>query len=504
MQRCLTNGQMRACDGYTIRTLGVPSLTLMERAGKAIYEETAGALRALGARDVLAVCGGGNNGGDGFVAARYLAEAGFDAEVLCLADRFSADCAAQRERFGGKILGDIPRRRYSAVIDCVFGTGLSRDVGGREAALIDYVNALGAYVVAADIPSGLNGDTGRVMGRCVRADETVAVGEFKLGHFLGDGPDMCGKTVRADIGIDASQAGGCALIPEEGDIAALFPPRRRNTHKGTYGKASVIAGSRMYTGAALLSASAALRGGAGYTELCVPEGLFGVYAGRLPEVILTCLKGEDSFVFSESGMERVAQSRSIAFGMGVGVSQEIYKMVLWLLGNYEGTLILDADALNALARYGVRALEGERRCEVVLTPHVREFSRLSGLPVSEVIAGGPACAQAFSEKYGVTVLLKNAVSAVCGGGQTYLNVRGSACQAKGGSGDVLSGLIASVAAQGRPAVLSALAGSYLCGAAAELCEAELGAYSVTAGDIVGKIPQAIRALGGAGGKKGQG
>lgn len=497
MLRCLTNGEMRACDGYTIRTLGVPSLTLMERAGEAIYEAAAGALRALGARDVLAVCGGGNNGGDGFVAARRLAEAGFDAEVLCLADRFSADCAAEKDRFGGRILREIPQRRCSVVIDCVFGTGLSRDVGGREAALIDYVNGSGAYVIAADIPSGLNGDSGRVMGRCVRADETVAVGEFKLGHFLGDGPDMCGKAVRADIGIDVSQAGGCALIPEGRDIAALFPPRRRNTHKGTYGKASVIAGSRLYTGAALLSASAALRGGAGYTELCVPEGLFGVYAGRLPEAILTCLKGEDSFVFCEADMEKVCKSQSIAFGMGVGVSQEIYKMILWLLKNYEGTLILDADALNTLARYGVQALGGERRCEVILTPHAREFSRLSGLPVSQVLADGLACARAFSEKYSVTVLLKNAVSAVCGGGQTYLNVRGSACQAKGGSGDVLSGLIASVAAQGRPAAQSALAGAYLCGAAAELCEAELGAYSVTAGDVIGKIPQAIRALGNA-------
>ncbi len=489
MIKSLSGGQMRAADEYTIRTLGVPSLTLMERAGRAIADEAEKAFAALGVKEALVVCGGGNNGGDGFVAARILQERGADVQVLCLAEKFSPDCAAVKEKYRGEILGRTPRRRYPVMIDCIFGTGLSRPAAGKELSLIRFINASGAFVISADIPSGLNSDNGVPVGDCVRADVTVAIGEYKHGMLLGDGGEYCGAAVRADIGIDTARA-EAAYLAEDRDIAAFFPERKRNTHKGSYGKVSIIAGSKAYSGAALLAAMSALRAGAGYTELCVPAGLFPVYAGKVPEAILTSFRGEDAFVYHEKDLEKVLKSQCIVLGMGTGVSPEIYKMIKFLLANYAGRLVLDADALNALAKYGVSALR-EKKCEVLLTPHVKEFSRLSGLSVQEILEGGVAAPQKFAAEYGVSVLLKNAVSVLCGGGKTYFNVRGSACQAKGGSGDVLSGVIGSIAAQGHGMTGAALAGSYLCGVAGELCEKELGQYSVTAGDVIAHLSRAV-------------
>ncbi len=490
MIKTLSSAQMRACDRYTIDTLGVPSLTLMERAGGSIAAETQKVFSALGVNEALVVCGGGNNGGDGFVAARLLQEAGADVQILCMAEKFSPDCAAVKEKFKGEILQRMPRRRYPVILDCIFGTGLSRPVEGTELSLIRFINAAGAFVISADIPSGLNGDNGLVMGECVRADLTVAVGGYKHGLLLNDGGEYCGAVVAAEIGIDTSRAAG-AYIAEDKDIAAFFPERKRNSHKGTYGKVSIIAGSRAYSGAALLAASAALRGGAGYVELCVPSGLFSVYAGKLPEVILTSFSGEDAFRYCEENLEKVLSGQCVVAGMGMGASFETYKMVKYLLERYTGRLVLDADALNALARYGTDILK-EKKCAVLLTPHIKEFSRLSGLTVKEISERGARAPQEFSAAYGVSVLLKSAVSVLCGEEKIFFNVRGSACQAKGGSGDVLSGVIGSLAAQGRSVTDAALAGSYLCGVAGELCEQELGQYSVTAGDAIAHIPAALR------------
>lgn len=490
MRESFTVKQMRDADRYTIETLGVPSLVLMERAGAAIAEQAFEAAERLKIDDVLVVCGGGNNGGDGFVAARVLQEKGLDVQVLCLAQKFSPDCAAMKEKFTGEILCRMPRRRYGLMIDCIFGTGLCRPVAGAEAALIDFINSNGAYVLSADIPSGLNGDNGLVMGVCVRADLTVTIGSYKNGLFLNDGVDYCGKIVRADIGIDTSACGKACRILGDKDIAAYFPRRRRNTHKGSYGKVTLIAGSKAYSGAALLSCGAALRGGAGYTQLCVPQGIFGICAGKLPEALITRFSGEEGFVYNESELEKITASDCVVLGMGCGISLELYKMTAWLLQNYTGNLVIDADGLNALSGYGVEILKN-KKCRVLVTPHVKEFSRISGLPVSEIAEDGITRAKNFAREYGVTVLLKSAVSVLTDGEEVWLNLRGSAALAKGGSGDVLAGLIGSTCARGVSLTQSALVGSYLMGVAAEICEEEQGEYSVVATDVIQNIPSAV-------------
>lgn len=490
MQKSFTVKQMRAADEYTIRTLGVPSLDLMERAGAAIADEAVKAAERLGIDDVLVVCGGGNNGGDGFVAARLLDKKGIETQVLCLAQKFSPDCAAMKEKFTGEILGRIPRRRYKLIIDCIFGTGLSRAVSGVEADLIGFINSNGAYVISADIPSGLNGDNGLVMGVCVKADLTVTVGEYKNGLFLNDGADLCGKIVRADIGIDSSVCENTAFFAEDRDVAGYFPPRKRNTHKGNYGKVTLVAGSKAYSGAAFLSCGAALRLGAGYTQLCVPQGLFFVYAGRLPEAIVTCFSGEEGFVYNEKDLDEIMSAQCVVLGMGCGVSLELYKMTAYLLQNYTGNLVIDADGLNSLAKYGAEILKN-KKCRVLLTPHIKEFSRLSGFSTAEILQDGIDAAKNLARDYDVTVLLKSAVSVLTDGESVYLNLRGGAALAKGGSGDVLAGMIGATCARGVPLTQAALVGSYLMGVAAEICEEEKGQYSVVASDVIQHIPNAV-------------
>ena len=494
MKAVVTCAQMRAADKYTIETLGVSSQELMERAGAAIAQEAEVLLKDTGGGSVLAVCGGGNNGGDGWCAARILRAAGYRAAVFTLTDKLSADCAAQREKFGGEVFGRFPEEKFDVVIDAVFGTGFRGAPEGRFADAIARINESGARVVSADIPSGLNGDSGTFVS-CVRADVTVTIGALKTGLLLGNGADVCGKIVTKDIGI-AAEGQPFAYVCEEKDLAGLFPPRKKNTNKGSFGKAVIFGGSRAYSGAPFLSAAAALKAGCGYTQLVLPEEIFAGAVGRLPEAILTAApSAEGCFRFDEAFMRGLIKgANAFAAGMGCGVSRELYECLCFLLSEYTGTLVLDADALNALSEYGADILR-EKSCRVVLTPHPKEFARLCGKPTEEVLANGPALAKAFASEYGVTVLLKGHASFVTNGKGGLFVCEGTPALAKGGSGDVLSGIVASLAARGVNAVESAACGSFLLGrAGAYASEYPSNEYSVGAGDVVAALPRAVSSL----------
>ena len=495
MKAVLSNAEMRAADAYTIRERGVSSQTLMERAGRAIAEEAESLLHAKGGRRVLAVCGGGNNGGDGWCAARILSLRGFETSVWPLSDRCSPDCAAQRALYTGEVVGSFPQD-VDVVIDAIFGTGFHGEAEGVYAEAIARIRESGAAVVAADIPSGLGGDDG--LGRAaVRADVTVAVGEIKRGHILNDGPDCCGRLVPRDVGIElpAPPSGG---LLEDADIAPFFPPRRHNTNKGSFGEAVILAGSLAYSGAPLLSAEAALRTGCGYTRLAVPDALFPHLIGKLPAAILTAMPSEEGALCADEGSLRaLCGAASIAVGMGCGVSRGVYDCVRFLLEEYRGALLLDADALNSLAAFGVDALR-RRACRVLVTPHPKEFSRLCGEPLGEVLRRGPELAAAFAARYGCCVLLKGCTSVIADGVRLRFNAEGTPALAKGGSGDVLSGIAASVAARGTDVFDAACAASFLLGRAGRLAEQSVGsAYSVVASDVAAALPRAIASLGSA-------
>lgn len=476
MLKLFSAEQMRAADGYTIKNLGVPSQTLMQRAGVAIAEEVAEVANADS--KIIVVCGTGNNGGDGYVCARELMSRGFSVSVFAAESkidgaRLSSDCQREKTQFGGTyastIDGDI-------VVDCLFGTGLSRTIEGAFAEIIDEINASGAFVVSADIPSGLSSDSGLILGSAVRADKTVAIGGLKLGHALADGPDMCGAVTVKDIGI-CTEHSHCAYAYEDGDIAALFPARRRNSHKGTFGKATLICGSALYPGAAVLAVSSALRSGCGYVDAVCCAEVKSAIVPRFPQTVFS----------QEPGLT----SECIAVGMGCGVSQELYNEICRLLKDYSGTLIIDADGLNSLAKFGVGVLK-DKCCNVIVTPHAKEFARLTDKKVGEVLADPVGNAVQFARTYGVITLLKGAGTVITDGVKTAINTRGCSAQAKAGSGDLLSGFMCGSIARGLSAFEGAVCAAYVLGAAAELAAGEFTEWSVTAADITKNTGRAIK------------
>lgn len=476
MKFAYTNERMRALDARTIEG-GTPSLVLMERAGKALAERVRAVMKEKGMDDALFVCGGGNNGGDGFAAARFLREEGCEAEVLCLAKKFSPDCGVQKDKFGA-YLGRIPRRRYALIVDCLFGTGLTRAIGGDEAYLVSFINS-GAYVIACDVPSGL-AEGGVALEPCVRADETLTIGQRKEALLLADGADVAGVIRVADIGIAGDRG---TEVWEEEDVKKLFPKRKSHTSKGDNGSAAIVAGDA-FSGAAFLAAGACLKSGAGYTNLYVFDELYPCAVGKLPAVILRRFQGGD---------DDLLHADCLAVGMGMGVSEELYALIGKLLKVYRGTLLIDADGLNALARYGTDVLK-EKTCRVVLTPHPKEFSRLCGKSVEEIVRGGTESARKFAAEFGVTLVLKNNRTIVTDGKRTAIITAGSPALAKGGSGDVLAGYLAGTVARGVPVFDAACCACYVMGKAGECAAVRMGEYAPDAQDIIGFLPAVMKLL----------
>ena len=489
----LTNEQMREADAYTIQT--TPSLLLMERAGIALADE---AERMWTSGKIVCVCGGGNNGGDGFVCARILKERGFSVLVYSHAERYSQDCRINREKWmasGGEIVDSLPEE-VGVLVDCLYGTGFHGELKEADRTLVEGMNTLrqkGTLVLSADIPSGVNGDNGMVVGIAVKADVTLCIGGRKMGTLLGDGIDYAGVLKVVDIGITFPKDDYARLITRS-DVKESFPVRRRNSHKGSYGKTAIVAGSLEYTGAVYLSTLACLRSGVGYTTVFVPSALLPHLYFKCPEAILKSTNDGGMYAFTEENMQTLTRFDSVAYGMGMGCTEEVAKGAEWLLTNYTGKLILDADALNSLAKYRAgRVIEllKNKTCDVLLTPHVKEFSRLSGHSMEEIRANAIALAKGFAKEGNFSLLLKNAVSIVTDGQKVFLNETGCSGQAKGGSGDVLSGLIAGLCAMGLSTLESAKVGCYLFGKAGELASREFGEYSLTPTDVIAYLGRAF-------------
>ena len=496
MKYLLTNARMRAAEKYTIEERGILSLTLMERAGTALADF---AEQIAPRGRIVCVCGGGNNGGDGFVCARVLQSRGREVEAVFLAEKSSAECQINRSEFemmGGKIKSDLPEGRISLLIDCLFGTGFHGEASPALDKLGAQMNGLrgqGVKILAADLPSGINGDNGIAARNAVQADYTLCFGERKIGAVLADGLDCCGEVHRADIGIEIAERESCFLL-DDGYVGGIVKPRKRNSHKGNYGRAAIVAGCEKYTGAAYLSALACLRSGAGYTTLFLPEKLIPYYVLKAPEALLESINEGGRVAFNEENFEKLLAYDSIAYGMGLGESEDVALGAEYLVLNYTGRLILDADALNSLARYkkeGLKALFAAKKCDVVLTPHVKEFSRLSARTTTEILQGGLAVATEFAKEYGVTLLLKNAASIVTDGARVAANTAGCAGQAKGGSGDVLSGVVAGLLAGGLDVFEGVAAAAYLAGRAAELAAQTQGDYALLATDVIDCLGRAF-------------
>ena len=483
MQKIVTTAQMRNADEYTISVKGVPALLLMERAGKALAKEVA---TLITQGNVLVVCGGGNNGGDGFVCARLLLGMGYEVTTVCIATKKSELCqavAVAYEKAGGKTLDVFPNLPFHCVVDCLLGTGFHGEPNEKYSRAIQRINAYkdaGAKIISADIPSGINGDNGSATV-CVQADVCVCMGEIKAGVYLGQGIDASGKVVRADIGIQLPEDNYAEILDRE-SVAQYVPKRFRNTHKGRYGKAVIVGGSKQYFGAGFLSAYACLRAGAGYTFIHAPKSVVKTYLLRLPEAIYL------------NGLKNVLDKQSVAYGMGLGVSRKTAKGLLYLLKNYTGKLLIDADGINALAKYCKDNLDvvfANKKCDVVCTPHVKEFSRISGKEVKEIQKSGLFACVEFAKKHNVTMLLKGATTVITDGERICVNTAGSVGQAKGGSGDALSGVITALLAQGVAPFEATCAGAYWVGTSAKLTESKYGQYGMLASDVIDGLGNAV-------------
>lgn len=470
MERVVSVEKMRRAETAVIKS-GVSETELISRAGKSLAEEI---IKRFSGGKVFVVIGKGNNGKDGEKIAEELLDTG----------RFSVT----------RIYGlPFPEEKPDIIADCLFGIGLNREITGETKAIIEKINSSGAYVVSCDIPSGISADSGKALGTAVKADLTCAVQEYKTGHFLQDGIDFCGELIKKDVGITPFES--AAFILEKSDVKGFFARPERNRHKGDFKKVAVIGGSKNYSGSAVLAALslAAFKTGLSYVNIAVPECVFPAIAGISPECTVTLLSDDgNGVVFRPEEIKPLLSYDALCVGMGLKPTEETYKLVKFLLGNYCGKLVIDADGLNALSVFGKDILKNERKCKVVLTPHIGEFSRLSGESKESIISGGTETAKRFAKEFNVVLILKSATSIITDGTTVYINTTGSVAMAKAGSGDVLSGVVGGMVTKGEDTVLCAAAGAYLFGKAGEIAEKLHGnTFTVTATDLVSAIPYAV-------------
>ncbi len=502
MKKVVSVDNMRRSDAYTIAHF-TPSRTLMERAGRGIFDEVSRTPHGW-KPPVAIVCGAGNNAGDGFVAAALLMEAGIPCTVFLLSDRFSEDGAyffSRLEAPGADIrrgADKLDLAGYETILDCLLGTGFSGELREPFRTAVEKINEAGkrAFVVSADINSGLGGDSG--LGFCVRSDLTVSIGSFKYGLFLNDAKDVIGEKVNCEIGIEPLAPP--AELPEASDLAPLFPKRANNCNKGDFGYVALIGGSVLYSGAAKLAnlSLAALRSGAGVSKLAVPKSITQAVLPYLLESTLFPLDADENggLRFDRAQIEQLLfRTKAAAVGMGMGRSPETEKLLRYALTEYDGRLVIDADGLNTLAGLD-RSLMKNSPARLILTPHLKEFERLCGVPMEVFRNDLVRAAKTYAAETGAILLLKGPTTIVTDGETVYLVDRGCAGMATAGSGDVLSGILAGLCGfvPDDRLLLGVAAGAYLNGLAGELAARDVPEISMLSGDTVRHIPDALRTI----------
>lgn len=495
MKYLVTAEEMRRYDTNTIERLGIPAMVLMERAALAAAEAVEAHCRGLAEnqdRTVLILAGVGNNGGDGLALARLLCDsrAKYQVEVWVAGEteRASGQWRQQRE-----ILRNYPvefctkpaRREYTVIIDALFGVGLSREISGEYQEALELFNTLSGYKIALDLPSGINSDNGSVCGCAAAVDMTVAFGFCKRGLMLYPGCQYAGRVETASAGITERSFFGelPGMFVCEENPAGLMPERKRDGNKGTFGKVLLIAGSHNMAGAAVLSARAAYRTGAGMVKVITPQENRIILQETVPEALL------GTYEDLEQSLEWAGV---IAAGPGLGKGSEALGALKQVLSGSGKPLVIDADGLNLLAEHSdlmeQLAACGKAGRGLVLTPHVGELARLTGISVRQLKADLARQAQIFSERIHAVVAAKDARTFVCGEGKPVcLNINGNSGMATAGSGDVLTGIIAGMMAQGRDPYTAAVCGVRLHGLAGDSSAAQHGEHGCMAGDIIGAL-----------------
>ena len=510
--KIVTAQQMKNIDRRAVREFGIPGPVLMENAAAAIMAEMEKFFDGLGNVRVGIICGKGNNGGDGLALARRLSIRGVPVRAALLAP-FSAVAGEAKinlsilrrmdveivQTAGARSLADIISWS-DVLVDAMLGVGLSSPLKGVYARAVNMMNASGRPIVSIDIPTGIDADTGAVMGAAVNADLTVTMALLKRGLVLYPGAELAGTVRVADIGIPSEVIGKEKIAVElldRGSAWGAITRRKPEAHKGDYGHLMIIAGSPGKAGAAIMAAKGALRTGPGLVSVASPNNLVQIIQSQIAEAM--CVPSAESMEGTLGAgaevelLKTAGAMTAVAIGPGLSTHFETAQVVRDLVQSVTIPMVIDADGLNALA--GHTDVLKRAKAPVILTPHPGEMGRLLRVPSAEVQQDRINLASRFAMKYKVTVVLKGAGTVVAlPGGEVYINSTGNPGMATGGTGDVLTGMIGGFLAQGHPAAEAARLGVYLHGLAGDIAAKEKGETSMIAGDVIEKIPEAIKKI----------
>ncbi|AOY76319.1 bifunctional ADP-dependent NAD(P)H-hydrate dehydratase/NAD(P)H-hydrate epimerase [Clostridium formicaceticum] len=505
--KVLKNEEMRKLDEIAINTYKIPGIILMENAGISVVEEIEKSLASKENKKIAVISGLGNNGGDGFVITRHLMNKGIQVITYIVGDtsmikgdaKINFDILEKMKAFIVKLESseDIIQfqedlQQYSILVDALLGTGLQRTVEGIMREVILKMNASKKEIIAVDIPSGINGNDGKVQGVAVEAKKTITFQLPKIGNILFPGSYYGGALLVKNIGIPKEAVSliqsKIHLITEE-VAASVLSKRYGDTHKGSYGRAFIIAGSVGMSGAAILASKTALRCGAGLLRTAVPESLIPILENQLIEGITVPVKE----MLDKGIINYLKEENVVAIGPGCGRSQEFEEILHTVITSARLPLVIDADGLNLLAN-NIHLLK-DLKAPCIITPHPGEMSRLTGLSIQEVNDHRLEVAKNFSEKWGVITLLKGARTVITDPqGQIFINRTGNPGMATAGSGDVLTGMITGLLSQGVEPLQAAIVSAYLHGKAGDRAAEELGEYSMLAGDIIDQVPFVIQEI----------
>jgi len=513
MIRASMGSRMREIDSTAINIRGIPGLQLMERAGEQLTERILAVMSEYSMERCVIVCGAGNNGGDGYVAARLMEAAGRMPEVFAMteAEKLRGDALENYIRYteGGGLVTSLKTEEGMSrfreacetadiVIDGILGTGISRNVSGTAEEIIRIVNESridGSFVMSVDIPSGIGADDGNVYGTAVKADETVTFQMNKYGMCIEPGRSYAGKVTVADIGLPRDLCDddkGVVYIMDRTDAREFIPKRDPRMNKGSAGKLLIVAGSPGMAGAAVLAAVSAYRSGAGLVKVAAKPEVIRVIQCTVPEA--TCLILGDDIDENKRLISREAELYdAVVVGPGLGRSEEAGRLVRHIIRNVDKPMIIDADGLNLISDDPRVLMEAMN--DVIITPHPGEMGRLLGCTPSEINSDRLNIAADFANTYGVVTVLKGAGSLIaCPDGKVYMNPTGNSAMATAGSGDVLSGIAGAFLAAGVPVERSAAAAVYVHGMSGDICRDEKGEYATLASDLAAGAGEALRQL----------
>ncbi len=505
MKACLAH-QMRQIDEAAINICGIPGIVLMENAALSCINEIKNTLTTIKGKRFSVFCGNGNNGGDGFAIARHLMNNGALVDVYILSMNTPKGDALTNfkilQNMNANIVNIDSNFNFSVtlplsdmVIDAILGTGIKGDLKDEYAWVIDNINTYSKYTLSVDVPSGINSDTGEVLTTCIRANKTVTFAQYKLGLLMYPGADYAGEIKCVDISIPDyiwDFAGTTIDIIDNELFIQNMPKRRKNSHKGDYGKLLIVGASKGLTGAAYLSSQAAMLCGSGLVTLAVPDCVNDILEVKTTESMtfpLKCIDGHIAYDCVSQILEKAKNCDAILIGPGMGTSNDVQKLVEELILTSTIPLILDADAINCIAK-NINILNNSK-CDITLTPHSVEFSRLTGLSVNDIEKNRVKTSYDFATKYGVTLILKGSRTIVTSkDGMQYINITGNPGLATGGSGDILAGMVSSFISRGVTSHIACAMAVYLHGICGDIASKEYGEESVIASRILDCIPNA--------------